>query len=341
MTTSGLAPSPRPAAAPLAREPLLEAVARGLGGALGAFGLLNLAGEALAPGFSANFLWVSAPPALVGLAGAGLLAHAWRPLRGGAARTAGTLALLLGGWAWRDALDFARVLAAGRVATPAWIPGSLAIAAVATGLACSLLRGSARAHPGRRLPAAAGLAGGLLALPLLFVLTFGPTRYARPADCAVVLGARVYADGTPSLALADRTDEAIRLYRARLVRRLILSGGIDPVHGRSEAEAMRERALAAGVPDAALLLDEAGDDSAATARNSARLMRAHGLASALVVSHYYHEPRLKLLFARAGVRAWTVPARMSRRLVLEPWFVTRELAAFYAALVLDTPGRLK
>ena len=41
-------------------------------------------------------------------------------------------------------------------------------------------------------------------LPLVVVLTFGPTRYARPADCALVLGARVYDDGRPSLALSAR-----------------------------------------------------------------------------------------------------------------------------------------
>jgi uncharacterized SAM-binding protein YcdF (DUF218 family) len=64
-------------------------------------------------------------------------------------------------------------------------------------------------------------------------------------------------------------------------------------------------------------------------------MHREGLGSALVVSHYYHEPRAKMLFDRARVRSWTVPATMHRRLYKEPWFVTREVGAYWRAFALD------
>ena len=49
--------------------------------------------------------------------------------------------------------------------------------------------------------------------------------------------------------------------------------------------------------------------------------------------HYYPQPRVKLLFERAGVAAYTVPATMRRRLLKEPYFVAREVLAYYAALL--------
>ncbi len=41
-----------------------------------------------------------------------------------------------------------------------------------------------------------------------------------------------------------------------------------------------------------------------------------------------------MLFSRRGLRAYAVPARMTRRLVREPYFLAREVAAFYAWFLL-------
>jgi uncharacterized SAM-binding protein YcdF (DUF218 family) len=56
---------------------------------------------------------------------------------------------------------------------------------------------------------------------------------------------------------------------------------------------------------------------------------------ALVVSHYYHLPRIKLLYAREGTshQMWTVPATMDRRLVREPYYLVREIASTYHELI--------
>jgi vancomycin permeability regulator SanA len=176
---------------------------------------------------------------------------------------------------------------------------------------------------------ASAVAAVLTALPLVNIFTFGLTRHARRADVAVVLGARAYADGSPSLALADRVDEAVRAYHGGLVPRLIMSGGIDPHTRVSEARVMRERAVRAGVPAAVIELDEEGASTALTAQNVARLVPTG--ARVLVVSHYFHLPRTALLFRRQGLRPFTLPARMTRRLLREPWYVLREVPAFYVA----------
>lgn len=83
--------------------------------------------------------------------------------------------------------------------------------------------------------------------------------YASPADApsrplALVLGAEVYANGNPSPALVNRLDTSIELYRTGKVDALLLSGG----HGSVETSAMRRYALAAGVPDDTIRLDDGG-----------------------------------------------------------------------------------
>ena len=46
----------------------------------------------------------------------------------------------------------------------------------------------------------------------------------KKVDCIIVLGARVYEDGTPCTVLKDRLDTGIDLYRAGVSDRLLLSG---------------------------------------------------------------------------------------------------------------------
>jgi uncharacterized SAM-binding protein YcdF (DUF218 family) len=326
--------------------------------AAGLFIVVNLAGQALRPPFETLGDWVSLPSspllrtALAAAVAAALLAgavpqagspaspgphrHARHPLL----RWARVLLLTaVAADALADTLAFYVALYRRAIHTPAFVPASLLVAVLFAALALDARRAPLPAEGEEDTPLGlrgALLAGAvLLALPLVRMLTFGPTRYERPADCAVVFGARVWNDGRPSDALADRVDEGIRLYRRGLVKRLVMSGGVEPENGLSEAEVMRARAEEEGVPREAILLDEAGVDTARSVRNTARLMRQEGLGSALVVSHYYHEPRAKMLFDRAGVKAYTVPARMSRRLYKEPYFVAREVGAYWHSFAVE------
>ena len=113
-----------------------------------------------------------------------------------------------------------------------------------------------------------------------------------------------------------------------------MSGYVDEWNGQSEPQVMRDRAVIAGVPLEDILIDEEGINTVATARNTARIMRDRGFRTVLTVSHYYHQPRIKMLFRRQGLSAYTVPAHMTRRLVKEPYFLAREVAAFYSWFLL-------
>ncbi|MFO0658575.1 MAG: YdcF family protein [Polyangiaceae bacterium] len=170
--------------------------------------------------------------------------------------------------------------------------------------------------------------GLFAAFAVMFHLhAFGLTNYARKADAALVLGAKVYASGRPSEALAERVDTAVSLYKQGLVQKLIMSGGIDP-NGQSEPAAMRRRALDAGVPDEAIVIDEQGNNTRASIANTAAMMRSHELRKVLAVSHYHHLARVKLLASQAGLPCYTVPADEGDQLLRRtPFYVLRETAA--------------
>jgi uncharacterized SAM-binding protein YcdF (DUF218 family) len=74
---------------------------------------------------------------------------------------------------------------------------------------------------------------------------------------------------------------------------------------------MRRAALAAGVPEAALLIEPRSRNTFENARETARLLRSRGGASVVLVSNRMHLPRAALLFGLAGLRVvgWAgVPA---------------------------------
>ncbi len=130
-----------------------------------------------------------------------------------------------------------------------------------------------------------------------------------PADAIVVLGNTVNPDGQPSPRLRARLDCALTAYRLKLAPLLIVTGGVGK-EGYDEAAVMAHYLVAHGVPAAAVLVDSAGNDTAASAANVARIAGERHLTSVLVASQYFHLPRASLALTRAGVPvAGTVHAR--------------------------------
>ncbi|SEJ32996.1 SanA/YdcF family protein [Demequina mangrovi] len=120
----------------------------------------------------------------------------------------------------------------------------------------------------------------------------------RPADAALVLGARVWPDGRPSRALRQRVETGAALYHRGLVPRLVLTGAADNREGLDETEAMERTALALGVPAEALVRDGSGHDTRASARNA---RDALGLSSVIVCTQEFHVPRAMWLCRSVGL----------------------------------------
>jgi uncharacterized SAM-binding protein YcdF (DUF218 family) len=307
--------------------------------------LLNLLGNLVRPGFDASIWWISFGhlPAwlartLLAVSAVALCGFAFRSSgRARRSRLTAVIALALAGVALVNAGGFYWLLASGRIAAGFPVPFSLLIC---LGM---LLVAHAAWFPAER-PARFGVwpvaAGGLAlfgAFPLALMLFFGNTDYRRPADAVVVFGARTYADGRLSDALKDRIRTGCELYRAGLAKRLVLSGG--PGDGAvTEASAMRHYALSHGVRAEDVFLDEQGLNTDATVRNTAPLFRQWHARRVLAVSHFYHLPRIKLAYQRAGVEVYTVPARQAYVLRQIPYSVAREVAAFWAYYLKQKPA---
>ena len=182
----------------------------------------------------------------------------------------------------------------------------------------------------KRIAFILGLIFGLGLYPFLLMSTTGNHKASKRADVAVVLGARVFADGSPSDALLDRVLAGCELYEQGLCDTLLFSGG--PGDGvMSEPEVMRRIAIDRGIPADAIMLDEYGFNTAASAVNAAALCREHNWTSVIGVTHFYHTPRLKLALGREGIDASTHAARR-RGMVLKklPIFMARESLAWWA-----------
>ena len=77
------------------------------------------------------------------------------------------------------------------------------------------------------------------------------------ADAIVVLGASVFADGTPSGILRDRLDDGIALYKEGVAPKLIMSGDNRTV-SYNEVQVMKDYAISQGVPSYDIFCDHAG-----------------------------------------------------------------------------------
>jgi uncharacterized SAM-binding protein YcdF (DUF218 family) len=75
--------------------------------------------------------------------------------------------------------------------------------------------------------------------------------------------------------------------------------------------------------------DEGGLSTQHTVENTVSRFRKHGFERILAVSQFYHLPRIKLAYLRAGVDVYTVPARPSAPLYGLPWFMLREVGGFW------------
>nr|WP_246278856.1 ElyC/SanA/YdcF family protein [Phytohabitans rumicis] len=156
------------------------------------------------------------------------------------------------------------------------------------------------------------------------------------APVALVLGAQVYDDGTPSPFLAGRLEVAQRLLETGKVRAILVSG--DHMHWEyNEPGAMLRWLTSAGVPSEKVVLDHAGFD---TYDSCARAHRIFGVQEAIVVTQTYHLPRAVALCRRLGVAAYGVGDDSVKRYRV-PWLIssTREHGACVKAVYDAVSGR--
>lgn len=142
----------------------------------------------------------------------------------------------------------------------------------------------------------------ILILPGLVTLAMATPRWktvdsASPQPAAIVFGAGLYPDGSPMPALEDRILYASNLYKAGKVQVILMSGD-----RRSEAydepAAMQSYAIKLGIPEKAIVKDDAGFRTYDTCY---RAKNTFHMDSAILVTTDYHLPRALFLCNSLGV----------------------------------------
>ncbi len=180
----------------------------------------------------------------------------------------------------------------------------------------------------------------IIAAPLLIlsvaaaVVWQARTDEARPAEAIVVLGAAQY-NGRPSNVLQARLDHAVTLYEAGTAPLVVVTGGRAPGDAYTEAEASRDYLASEGVPEAAILMENAGRDTWQSMQGVEAVLAERSVQRILLVSDGFHLLRGKLMARELGFTAYGSPAPDSP---IEPWsaqefgYVVRETAGILAFL---------
>jgi SanA protein len=180
-----------------------------------------------------------------------------------------------------------------------------------------------------------GIAAAAVLIPRLVTAVYAYSRTyslesspVRPV--AIVFGAGLRRDGTPTTVLSDRVETAVELYKQGKVSKLLMSGD-NRFEYYNEPEAMRQYALQLGMPDEDIVLDYAGRRTYDTCYRAGSIF---GVKKAILVTQLFHLPRAIYTCNNLGVESVGVEADRTyyRKLARFVWNV-RELPATFTALV--------
>lgn len=131
---------------------------------------------------------------------------------------------------------------------------------------------------------------------------------APKKQLAIVFGAGLRRDGTPTAILRDRVETAAELYFSGKVEKLLMSGDNSALE-YNEPESMRQYALSLGVPAEAIALDFAGRRTYDTCFRAKEIFMVDDV---LLVTQKFHLPRALYLCNALGVEAVGVEANTRR-----------------------------
>ncbi|HET6597424.1 MAG TPA: ElyC/SanA/YdcF family protein [Anaerolineales bacterium] len=149
----------------------------------------------------------------------------------------------------------------------------------------------------------------LVFLPRLITGIYTTDRLYQPPEApqkrvAIIFGAGLRRDGTPTAMLRDRVLTGAELYFSGQVEKLLMSGD-NRFADYNEPESMRQFALSIGVPDEAIVLDYAGRRTYDTCYRAKAIF---GVENALLVTQGFHLPRAIFLCNMLGMDTLGVEA---------------------------------
>jgi SanA protein len=121
---------------------------------------------------------------------------------------------------------------------------------------------------------------------------------------ALIPGAAVLKDEILSPIFLDRVDMAIKLYEAKKVSKILVSGDNSTV-SHNEVNPVRLYLLSKGIPDQDIFLDHAGFDTYSTMYRAKSIF---GVSSAIITTQSFHLPRAIFIAREFGIKAYGLNA---------------------------------
>ena len=160
----------------------------------------------------------------------------------------------------------------------------------------------------------------------------------HPADAIVVFGAAEYS-GRPSPVYRARLDHAFDLFNRGVAPVVITTGGAAADPSYSEGGVGHEYLMHRGIPDANLIAETQGSDTAQSAERIGVIMRTNHMRSCVAVSDEYHMFRIRKLLEHEGVRVFVAPRPDSRpRAVWQRAYAVLREAFGYIAWQMNIPA---
>ncbi len=128
----------------------------------------------------------------------------------------------------------------------------------------------------------------------------------HPADAIVVFGAAEYS-GRPSPVYRARLDHAFDLFQQGLAPMVITTGGaaLDPRY--NEGGVGHDYLMHRGIPDASLIEETQGSDTAQSAKRIGVILRTNNMHTCIAVSDAYHVFRIRKMLEHEGIRVYVAP----------------------------------
>ncbi len=158
---------------------------------------------------------------------------------------------------------------------------------------------------------------------------------AGKVDSLIVLGCRIWPDGRPTLALANRLDKAVEYYFENPHVKIVVTGGQGADEPMPEAEAMAEYLVGRGIPEASIIKEPWSTNTMENFRFSRALLPPDldEPIKVVFITSDFHVLRARILAKRNGFDAYAIPAPTPSVILVNSYL--REFFAFIKSMLVD------
>lgn len=159
--------------------------------------------------------------------------------------------------------------------------------------------------------------------------------YAGEVDTIIVLGCGIWPDGSPTLALKWRLDEAVEYYEKHPGIDIIVTGGQGPTEPFPESVAMEEYLINSGIPKDNIIQEDKSTSTRENFEFSRALMNVseNETIKIVFITNDFHVFRSRILAKRFGFEGYAISSPTPQVILVNSYL--REFFAFVKSMIVD------